>query len=46
MKEELARNGHATAFRVYASDHSGAEEEANNKLKGILVGILRPPHFL
>lgn len=43
MNEYMVRNGWAMAYRRYASDYIGAEQEARNNRRGVWAGSLTPP---
>lgn len=43
MNEYMVRSGWALAYRRYASDYIGAEQEAKNNHRGVWAGTLIPP---
>ena len=43
MNEYMVRSGWALAYRRYASDYIGAEQEAKNNHRGVWAGSLTPP---
>jgi endonuclease YncB( thermonuclease family) len=43
INEHMVRSGWALAYRRYASDYIGAEQEAKNNRRGVWAGSLTPP---